>query len=338
MADEWLKPPGETRRAVEAAAVMLLVLAALLLPPAPGGEPAWRISPEVFLLESDAAEPPAADDPGWTSLESYAQAPPDTQGWVRWENAPAPVFDGPLALALSGPFSAEIWWNGERIGAKGAPGPDAASERAGPIDAVLALPAGLMREENTLLVRYSSHRAFYTPSAVLQGVYLIPYSADARRPVRYYAPVVLLSGALAALAGFFVYYGRMRGDARAYWLPAGLAGLIFAGAAEVSRAWINYAYEWHQPRQAATLIGMAAFGASLLVFAGLRWPGRKAVWRLWLLVSGLMALGAAILLTGYDAKTSATVLFLTSQTAWWCLGVRWHGRRSALAFIPWRWR
>ena len=346
MTDEALRPFGELRRALEAALVTALVFAALFLPPAQLSDPAWRISTELFFLDDGEASSPPGETADWAPLASSRLAPGGRTGWLRWENAPAPDFDGPLALWLAGPFSAEVWWNGERIGAKGEAGSDRASERAGPIDALIALPQGAVRERNQLLIRYSSHRAYYRPAAVLQGVYLTPYRPDARRSMRYYAPLILLSGGLAALAGLFIYFARARQDPRAYWLAAALTGLLFAGAAEASRAWINYPYDWHQPRQAAVLIGFAVFGGGLLAYALQRWPAGPALMRPTAGLAGALWLLVAILATGYDAKSSGAFLILALTALAWCAWRVARGAYDALAFSPlllalalyaWRW-
>ena len=169
---------------------------------------------------------------------------------------------------------------------------------------------------------------------MLQGVYLTPYRADSRRSLRYYAPLVLLSSALVALAGLFVHFGRARRDPRAYWLAAALAGLVFAGAAEASRAWINYPYDWHQPRQAGVLLGFAVFGGGLVTYLVRRWPARPALNWLALGLAVLAALLSALLATGYDAKTALAFSAFALTGAVWTIALCFRGERSAAAFAP----
>ena len=68
---------------------------------------------------------------------------------------PATLASGqPLGLYLSGTFSAAATWNGVMIGGKGRPGNSRAHEEPGLVDAVLPLPASLLRPgENDLTLR-----------------------------------------------------------------------------------------------------------------------------------------------------------------------------------------
>ncbi|WP_421923405.1 LytTR family DNA-binding domain-containing protein [Maricaulis maris] len=263
---------------------------------------------------------------------------PGTAGWLVWDDVPISQDGPPPAISTSGPFSATLWFNGELIGEKGQPGVDAAGETAGPIDSLFAVPARLIQPDgNQLVMRLSSHRAGYTPYSLVQSLFVMPYSAETRRPVRYYLPLAILGAGLVALGLAFALRSRRIGDGRGLWLALALTGLTIAGLAEISRSMINYPYDWHQPRQAASLIGLALFGLALLRFAQQRWtaPGRSAA--IWMGMTGLAALIGVFAMTGYDAKSATVTACLTGSTALW---MAWRGDGAArtlaigLAIIP----
>jgi hypothetical protein len=169
----------------------------------------------------------------------------------------------PMAVYLSGLFSAQARWNGVALGGKGSPSGSPALERPGPIDAVLPIPALALRPgRNVLELRLSAQHLNYPVGSILHtvngraGVSVAPYSADRRRPLgNYTAPVVMLG----ALALALVALARRRSP-----LAGGLGPLLLAGAltmtalAEVSRALFDYAYTWHVWRLAALVACSAA--------------------------------------------------------------------------------
>lgn len=149
---------------------------------------------------------------------------------------------------------------------------------------------------------------------------------DARRPVRYYLPLVITGSILLALIIALTLRTRQTADRRGFWLIAAMGGLILAGAAEISRSLINYPYDWHQPRQAISLLGLILFGLGLLRFLQVRWPaGAVRIAQAWIGVTGLLVLAAALGMTGYDGKSAvATAVLAISATAW----LAWRGDAS----------
>ncbi|WP_203294180.1 LytTR family DNA-binding domain-containing protein [Maricaulis parjimensis] len=323
--DEWLKALQPARTGLEALALCAFVLAALLFIP----EPQIDLTAPPPLRHVDGSDGlarwQAAPETG-ERLPFYTLDRPDEEAWLIWEDVPLERDGAPPALLLSGPFSAEIVFNGEIIGAKGEPGPDAARERAGPIEHVTALPARLIRDEgNWIALRLSSHHAGYQPHTLVQAVFVVPYMDDARRPVRYYLPLVVTGSALLALIIALILRTRQTGDRRGLWLIAAMGGLVLAGLAEVSRSLINYPYDWHQPRQAISLLGLILFGLTLLRFLQQRWPAGPRTGQVWLGLTAAAMLAAALGMTGYDGKSAiATATAATSATAW----LAWRGDAS----------
>jgi hypothetical protein len=322
----WLKAIADRRPGLESVSLMLLALVFLLTAPQPRIEA--RTPQSVRYVDADVGLAALLADPAAGEPVAYrAIGRPATAGWLVWDEVPISRDGPPPAISTSGPFSATLWFNGERIGEKGRPGADAAEETAGPIDSLFAVPTDLIGpDSNQLVMRLSSHRAGYTPYSLVQSLFVLPYSAEIRRPVRYYLPLVSLGAGLVALAIAFALRARRTGDGRGLWLTLSLAGLALAGLAEISRAMINYPYDWHQPRQALSLFGLAVFGAALLRFAHVRWPAPGQVARAWIGVTGLAALAGIVLMTGYDARSAAVTACLTGSTALW---MAWRGDAQA---------
>ncbi|WP_300531871.1 LytTR family DNA-binding domain-containing protein [Maricaulis sp.] len=302
----------------EPLAVQLLVAVLVLAVSWPAGEPVSH--PDVRVLDGNAAQTALGpDSPEGALLPSYRVDPGDSAIWVRWDGVVLPDdASTPLALMLSGPFSATIYWNGDEIGRKGQPGTERAEEVAGEIDGLYAIPAALVRSDtNYVSLRLSSHRAGYTPSTYIQIMAVVPYRADARRSLRYYAPTILISGALTALFILILRLALGRQYPPALWLAAGLAALMIALLAEISRALINYPYDWHQPRQAIQMVGACGFCASLLLYTASRWNiGKYTGWFISLLTTAVSLL-AVVFLRGYDAKSVIACMCLIAASLIW---------------------
>jgi hypothetical protein len=316
---------GQALRPWEAALAALL-LAVILLAPWPGEEtPVWRAQ------EVDIASPETGSD--WRAVDLWSIDPETETIRVRWA-APDEAFQtgAPMALALSGPFSAQAYLNGEVLGAKGQPlGPDT-EERAGPIDSLIALPQELIRPGGNIIeLEVSSTRAGYDPAVILQTMGITPYRADARRSLRLYAPTLGLAGVLLVLAVGLIRLGQERSDTGLYWLAAGLGALVIAALAEMSRAYVNYPYSWHQPRQAVILLGMAGFSAGCLGFLVKRWVLGRVWSRAAIGITTACALQGVLLFDGYDGKIILLTMFTLAGSLVWTLLAGFRLDRNALA-------
>ena len=286
------------------------------------------------------------DESDWQDLNIYDVLDIEGVVWVRWNaSVRAEHRNQPLAIHTSGPFSAEFYWNGTLIGTKGEVGATAQTERAGRIDAAISIPPALLGEEaNVLAMRMSSNRAGYQPAAIIHNLYIGPYVSDARRSLRYYAPAVLLAGVLIALGGAIWLVGRRHNDYRSLWLVVSIGGLLIATLAEVSRSLVNYPYDWHQPRQAVVLFGLAVFGAGLVRFVTQRWPITSGLpsWLgqgvsrhfslIWLGFALVLGWSGIFVEQGYDGRSIImSGILILAAIAW----VGWHafrGDRDALGF------
>ena len=320
---------GQLLRPWEAGLAALLC-ALVLLVPWPGSDaPIWQAERVEMLI----ADQSSAQEPLWREQAFWRADPGDGVLQIRWRVPDAALAsDTPMALALSGPFSAEAFFNGQRIGAKGRPLSETALERAGPIDSLIALPQDLIRPSgNEVRLVISSTRAGYAPAVIVQTLAVTPFRPDARRSLREYAPTLGLAGVLAVLAISLIRLGLDREDRTLFWLAGGLAALVIAALAEMSRAYVNYPYDWHQPRQAVILLGMAGFSAGCLGFLVKRWVLGRVWCRAAIGIITVCALLGVLLYDGYDGK----IILLTMCTVFGCLvwtliaGVRTD--RSALA-------
>ena len=320
---------GQLLRPWEAGLAAMLCALVLLAPWPTSNAPIWRADRVETLIVS-----PEADDPALWREQAFWQADPGAGVLqVRWRVPDAALAsDTPMALALSGPFSAEAYFNGQLIGAKGRPLSEAAPERAGPIDSLIALPRDLIRpSDNEVRLVLSSTRAGYAPAVIVQTLAVTPFRPDARRSLRDYAPTLGLAGVLAVLAISLFRLGLDRDDRTVFWLAGGLAALVIAALAEMSRAYVNYPYDWHQPRQVVILLGMAGASAGLLGFLVQRWALGRVWSRAAIGITTVCALLGVLLYDGYDGKIILLTMCVLIGGLVWTLIAGVRKDRSALA-------
>ncbi|MBO9488907.1 response regulator transcription factor [Endozoicomonas sp. G2_1] len=171
----------------------------------------------------------------------------------------------PISLMIGGPFSAEIFWDGENIGNKGSAGNTINEETIGPIDFSSFVPPRLLQPGIHLIeLRLSTQHLLMSDSSILHYVWLTPYRKDGQRDLRYYvAPLLILSG-LILLSIQSLRIGRSAGNI----MHTGLGGyglfIIVVLLAEVSRAIINYPYHYHELRSVVGWLGLMAAGLTLI--------------------------------------------------------------------------
>ena len=171
----------------------------------------------------------------------------------------------PISLMIGGPFSAEIFWDGESIGNKGTVGDSIDEETAGPIDFSSFVPSRLLKPGNhQIQLRLSTQHLLVRDDSVFHFAWLAPYRQDGQRDLRYYAvPLLILSGLIAlSLQSFRI--GRNAGNSMHIGL--GLFGfcIIIALMSEVSRAVINYPYHYHELRGLIGWFGNIGAGFALI--------------------------------------------------------------------------
>lgn len=219
-----------------------------------------------------------------------------------------------------------VYWNGQAIGGNGVPGPTAAEERPGLVEAGIPIPsARLLPGSNRLTLLISSHHAgvrYVRPFGGM-GVFEAPTVPP---PLRTYAVALAALGVLGVGLAYFGTLTFSRGLERTSLLLT-LACLAAIGqlAAEVVRGFVTYSYPLHVWRVSAIAIFAALFGVLLVAFSAARFPqrhGRSAV--------AAAALACAVLLwatPGFDNKATACLVVCSGVGA----AFAWRGWRAKMA-------
>jgi DNA-binding LytR/AlgR family response regulator len=246
---------------------------------------------------------PGTDDQAWPEQEVADIRALDDTIWLRTEvilqsgSNPIP----PYALFLSGPFSAEAWWDGQLLGAKGqVAGLPAQPEVPGPIDAVLYIPEALSTPgTHTLALRVSSREVGYRPQTLIHRLAIGTYHADPRRQLRYYALPMILSGGFLLLVLQFARIYHATGSTTALALAVMALMVLLQLACEVSRSVVAYSYDWHFWRSLGIWLFACGAGLALntLVYAR---TGKQYAW--WLPALVVVVLGASYYVSGFDLK------------------------------------
>ena len=171
----------------------------------------------------------------------------------------------PVSLRLGGPFSAQIFWDGEKVGSKGIVGTDTSNEVAGPIDYSLFLPSTLLSEgKHQLVIQISSQHLMMKDNSILHYVFLTPYQKNGQRELSYYAlPLLILSG-LIILSVQSYRIGQNAGNLVHKGLGVYGFFIILALTTELSRAVINYPYQYHELRSVVNWWGVMGAGFTLI--------------------------------------------------------------------------
>lgn len=170
----------------------------------------------------------------------------------------------PIGLNVAGPFSAELTWDGIRVGEKGSVGVDRDSEIPGTIDSITLIPPALLEPgTHELRMRMSTWHASDRPARIIHVLGLAPYRQDDRRLLRYYAvPILLLSGLLILIVQS-LRIGFSTGN-RVY-SGLGVFGIfiLISLLSEVSRSIVNYRYNLHEFRGVFMWLSLIGAGLTL---------------------------------------------------------------------------
>ncbi|MBW8812693.1 MAG: LytTR family transcriptional regulator [Caulobacterales bacterium] len=254
-------------------AALLSTLVVLVLPAAfrgPAGSEAGRIVSAEILTPQGR----------WRPVDLHALKLPKGQVSILRAQVDMPsvtrMSGPPLGLYLSGTFSADAAWNGIPVGHKGQPGASARTEVPGPVDAVLPLPTEPRPQPRNLLTLQLSAERFAAPHSIIHGegaifgLRVAPFSADARRPIGYYAAPFLMSGLLLLAVISVTARGSVSWPATAV-----VAGLLICALTELSRSIVDYAYPWHALRMWGLKLAAVpiAVGCVRLAMERSRWRG-----------------------------------------------------------------
>lgn len=170
----------------------------------------------------------------------------------------------PVGLMMGGPFSAEVFWDGHKIGDKGIVGSTSSEETAGPIDFISFIPSEwLSPGEHEIRVRLSTQHLFASDDSVFHYIWLAPYRESGRRDLRYYAVPLIILSALMLLSFQSFRIGRNAGND--LHIGIGLYGfsIVVLLLSEVSRALVNYPYPYHELRGLVGWVSNVTAGLTL---------------------------------------------------------------------------
>lgn len=300
---------GSSRRAILVEMTVLLALlggSALISLAAPGldNQHVWRAE-QVLIKAADQAgfASPTQNDDDWAAVGVDEIGPVDQVTWIRtWVDlAIGETTLPPYAVFVSGPFSAQVFWDGQLLGDKGQPGSSPAEESPGPIDAVLYVSEDLSTAGSHLLaLRVSANHIGYQAQSLFHALFLGHFESDPRREFRYYALPLLLSGGLFLLALQFARLAVSTGSQSSLLLSVAASALLCQMGSEVSRSVVNYAYDWHLLRS-LLIWGFAVMAAAMinaLVVVRLHHPRIRLL--SWLTIA-LVAV-VSYLSSGFDEK------------------------------------
>jgi hypothetical protein len=294
--------------------IALLTLAVGLSLSRPGeADRVWNAS-QVSLTNLDQAEfaSPALNDSQWDQLNLSEVSNFSAVGWIRTSlsldlnQSSIP----PYALFVSGPFSAEVFWDGQLLGNKGTVGANTSLESAGPIDSVLYIPEALSTPGvHQLALRISNTQLGYQAESLIHRLEIGGFQSDPRRQLRFYALPLILSGGFLLLALQFsrVYLGT--GNLETMALAAMSFFILLQLGFEVSRSLVSYGYGWHLFRSQGIWFFAGLSALSLNVFVILRNPKPWFSKLLWLIV--LVVFISSWLVDGFDGKTKYAIYLLT---------------------------
>ncbi|MEM9385647.1 MAG: LytTR family DNA-binding domain-containing protein [Pseudomonadota bacterium] len=255
---------------------------------------------DVEVAQATGAHPPpqhsaAWERARWWELSHLAQA-----RWLRFTLDRRDLRLTAPALALSGPFSAQVFVDGQLRGSKGTPGRSAAAEQPGPIDAAINLD--LPKTERAVVhIRLSAFHARYEPARQFHALGLRNVTDDPRRRPDNYLLGMTQAGLLLAL--LVLFGGWAPRDPPARWVALAAAAALVALSAECCRIWINYPYPWQGVRQGVVWAGLAACGLALAAYVRRRFELPV----LPIAIGAVLVLITFIALSGADVRTASGI-------------------------------
>ncbi len=255
--------------------------------------------------------PPDFTGPDCKTMNASDVDPQNELIWVKGkiilEQTTGPAGE-PLALYVRGKMSSAFYLNGAYIGANGTPGPDAASETPGRMDAVLYPPQKLFRTGvNEVIFKASAHRGFVTLGNPLHMI-TINISGDITDSIlRHYWPSLLTLGLFLVGALYFAIIG-ISNDVRKRSLTISVI-CAFAAAqllAEVYRGLVSYSYPVHDLRLVLITVFSGGFGLSVAFHVFSTFEFKQTGVMLALLAA--LSLIGVIVMPGFDLKAAAAMM------------------------------
>jgi hypothetical protein len=225
---------------------------------------------------------------------------------IRVDPAQLPL-ERPLTVRVAALASSEVLWNGRLIGRNGVPGDDRAAEIPGRYFASFVVPPTLIRPgDNLVTVRLSAEHLWLPVRRPVHILDVGPYETSELPGRTGYLPALLALGAIAAAFAWFAAAAAGRAGGGAALVAAfALVAMLQLGA-EVSRAFLAYAYPWALARVAAIAILSSCAAVLIALYAARRFAP------LWARPIGLVAAAAAlaslVLVPWFDLKAMGAIL------------------------------
>ena len=287
---------------------------------------------ELTYSHEHSTEPPDRNSGDWGTTQVSDISSSESVFWIRTEvNLPSGVDPiPPYALFLSGPFSAEAFWDSQSLGSKGQTGDTAETEQPGPIDAALYIPDSLSNAgEHRLELRVSNQNAGYNVETLIHTLAIGSYQSDARRQLRHYALPMILSGGFVLLLLLFARVFHSSGSTSAVVLAAMALFVLLQLGGEITRSMIDYPYNWHLWRSLVIWFFAACAGLSLNALVFSRIGRLKSFWLPLLVMTILIT---SYLAPGFDTKAVYT-LYLCGLAPLFLSFERWRKNSLDLIFL-----
>ena len=278
---------------------------------------------------------PDFDDQDWVSTDFHGIKSKDQIFWVRRWVEVDPLFEGtgtPIGLYVSAMAASEIFWNGEFLGSNGVPASNAEDEVPGKIDFTVFLPASKVKSgPNLLALRMSSHHIGADVYASLYELTITRYRPPLQQRANLYAPVVPTLGIFVFGLLYFGFAAAVQKRRGAAWLSMASLMIMVQMTAEISRAYVQYEYDWHLIRLGLVWLGAAGFGLSTAAFLSEHLFGRMNRLYAGVLVTLVLL---TLFLPGWDSKT-AVALFVCfgASLAIAALGLKNRRRSGLILFL-----
>lgn len=276
--------------------------------------------------------PPPANECAATDIDRI-----DPQGralWIRGSIEVGPAFleGGPSGLFIAAKASSEVYLNGVRLGANGAPAGAKDLETPGRMDAVFPVPDGVLRAgRNDIAIRMSSHRGFLKLRRPVHWIALGPYADPTAERLRTLWPSLIALGVILSGALYFAVIAAI-GVRRRDPLLLSVLSLFAAGQliVEISRSLYPYPYPMHDLRLIAIAFTSAGFGLTLAALGVSKFAGthKRSIFAG---VAALTILPIAFA-SGFDAKAAFAILFPAVATAVIALRAALRGQAFAIIY------
>ena len=240
--------------------------------------------------------------------------PQNNDLWIKTSiSIPENAFQqqSPLGLFIFAKSSSEVYFNNVLLGQNGTPNPQAKNEYAGKMDVVFYLPPVLIKDNNEIIIHFSSHHGFLKLHNPIHFIGIGNYAEPKLYLQESLLTSMIILGALLLASLYFIALLITSEQKKNYSFLL-LMALFSSGQlfAEVTRSIFNYDYPLHDLRLVTILLLSFGFGFCLLAYISNKFAAEHS-WR-WLGLCVLLTIISTFSIESYDLKTAITTLIPTS--------------------------